>query len=76
MATMTELEKLGVLLPHWMEHNAEHAAEFRGWAAKARDAGREAAAVEIEKAAGALAGANEALSAALRDLAGPAKGDG
>ena len=76
MATMTELEKLGVLLPHWVEHNAEHAAEFRNWAAKARDAGREAAAVEIEKAAGALVGANEALSAALRDRAGPAKGGG
>ena len=28
MGTVTDLEKLRVLLPHWVEHNAEHAAEF------------------------------------------------
>jgi hypothetical protein len=29
---ITDPEKLRVLLPHWIEHNAEHAAEFRQWA--------------------------------------------
>jgi hypothetical protein len=41
MATMTELDKLRALLPHWIEHNAEHAAEFRNWAEKARATGWE-----------------------------------
>jgi len=72
MATMTDLEKLGALLPHWMEHNAEHGAEFRTWANRARDAGRVAAAAEIDQAAAALDRANEALRAALRDLDGSA----
>lgn len=68
MASLTDLEKLRALLPHWMEHNAEHAAEFRAWAEKAREAGHGAAAREIENASGALGRANEALDAALRGL--------
>ena len=49
-----DVEKLRVLLPHWIEHNAEHAAEFRAWAEKAKDA-RE----DVLKAAGQLEAANE-----------------
>ena len=29
---MDETEKLRVLLPHWIEHNGEHAQEFRDYA--------------------------------------------
>ena len=29
MVVMTDLDKLRALLPHWIEHNAEHAAEFQ-----------------------------------------------
>ena len=29
---MDQIEKLRVLLPHWIEHNGEHAAEFRDYA--------------------------------------------
>lgn len=29
---MNDLEKLQVLLPHWIEHNAEHADELSSWA--------------------------------------------
>jgi hypothetical protein len=32
---MKETEKLRVLLPHWIEHNGEHAGEFREWAERA-----------------------------------------
>ena len=32
---MKETDKLRVLLPHWIEHNGEHAGEFRGWADRA-----------------------------------------
>jgi hypothetical protein len=63
----TDLEKLRVLVPHWIEHNAGHAAEFRAWAARAGGAGEDilAAAVQMESA-------NEALQAALEKLGGPA----
>jgi hypothetical protein len=36
---MNEIEKLRVLLPHWIEHNGEHAAECRLWAQRAGAAG-------------------------------------
>jgi hypothetical protein len=51
MATMTDQDKLRALLPHWIEHNAEHAAEFRNWAEKARATGQEEVAEEIALAA-------------------------
>jgi hypothetical protein len=71
MATGTDQDKLRVLLPHWIEHNAEHAAEFRNWAEKARTTGREDVAEEIDLAAKELGWVNEALSAALDRLDGP-----
>jgi hypothetical protein len=63
MATATEQEKLRVLLPHWIEHNAEHAAEFRRWAALAGPAQTDltAAAEQLETANGALTAALEKL---------------
>ena len=63
MPAMTEQDKLRALLPHWIEHNAEHAGEFRRWAEWAG-----AAAVDIELAATQMESANEALTAALEKL--------
>jgi predicted RNA-binding protein len=63
---MNEVEKLRVLIPHWMEHNAEHAEEFRH---RAQQAGE--AAAEILAAAEAMQRVNVALSAALERLGGP-----
>ena len=42
---MNELEKLRVLLPHWIEHNQGHAEECSKWAALA---GQENDANEVE----------------------------
>jgi predicted RNA-binding protein len=61
-----EVEKLRVLIPHWMEHNAEHADEFRR---RAQQAGE--AAGEILTAADAMQRVNTALSGALEKLGGP-----
>jgi hypothetical protein len=55
-----------MLLPHWIEHNAEHAADFRSWAKRA-DEVRE----QIESAARHLEAANETLQKALDKLGGP-----
>jgi hypothetical protein len=72
MATATDQDKLRALLPHWIEHNAEHAAEFRTWAEKARAIGREDVAEDIDLAAKELGWVNEALSTALDRLGEPA----
>lgn len=60
---MDDAEKLKVLLPHWIEHNVEHATEFREWAARAG-----AVEGDLLKAAGKLLDANAALSDALERL--------
>jgi len=60
-----DMEKLRVLLPHWMEHNDEHAADFVGWADKASLAGHEDAAQMIVRAADAI------RQSALEGLGGP-----
>jgi hypothetical protein len=67
---VNDIEKLRVLLPHWLEHNQEHASEFGGWADKAAAAGAEGAAEKIRRAAEAMQDANDALQAALDDLGG------
>ncbi|MBN2043558.1 MAG: hypothetical protein JW757_00955 [Anaerolineales bacterium] len=62
---MNETDKLRVLIPHWIEHNHEHAEEFSQWAEKAANAsGDLLAAVEAIKAA------NQALAAGLEKLGG------
>ena len=66
MATVTEQDKLRTLLPHWIEHNAEHAADFRRWAGLAGEAE-----ADIEAAAARMEAANEALVKALVKLGGP-----
>ena len=34
MIDPTDIDKLRMLIPHWIEHNEGHAAEFRKWATK------------------------------------------
>ena len=70
---MNDQEKVRALLPHWIEHNAEHAAEFRLWAERVRAAGHEEAAEEIALAAKELGWVNEALASALETLGQPIK---
>lgn len=62
---MNERKKLRVLIPHWIEHNEEHAEEFRHWAARAGDA-----AADLEEAATQMTQVNRALAAALEKLGG------
>ena len=62
----SDLEKLQVLLPHWIEHNAEHAAEFRRWAEQAGSA-----AADIVAAAESLETASDRLRQAQEKLGGP-----
>ena len=68
---MTDIEKLRALLPHWMEHNGEHAAEFERWAGTAAAAAHEQAAELIRLAARQMGQANVTLQQALDELGGP-----
>ena len=62
---MNEVEKLRVLIPHWMEHNEEHAEEYRRWAEEAPEASEDLiAAVEV------LSEVNQKLGVALGKLGG------
>ncbi len=62
---MKEIDKLRVLLDHWIEHNEEHAAEFRRWADQAGPA-----APDVLGAAERMEQVNQALAAALAKLGG------
>lgn len=64
---MNEVEKLRVLIPHWIEHNDEHAAEYRRWAEQAGEVSD-----DILAAVQALAQVNRSLSNALQKIGGPA----
>ncbi|MEJ2708263.1 MAG: hypothetical protein P8074_11670 [Anaerolineales bacterium] len=63
---MNDVEKLRVLIPHWIEHNEEHAAEFRRWAERV-----EQTSTDILAAAESIARVNQILAMALEKLGGP-----
>lgn len=69
-AVPDDLAKLRILLPHWIEHNDEHAESFREWAGRARGMGLETVAKQIEVAVERMAACREALAAALKELEG------
>ncbi len=60
---MNELEKLRVLIPHWIERNEEHAQEFRKWAQKSGDISG-----KILFVADSITRANDCLEAALKQI--------
>ena len=62
---MNDQEKLRILLGHWIEHNEEHADEFRRWADKAG-----AATPDVLAAAERMGHVNQALAEALKKLGG------
>ncbi len=63
---MNETDKLRVLIPHWVEHNNEHAQEFLDWAAaQAREIAQ-----DILDAAEAMNRANTHLLSALEKIGG------
>jgi predicted glycosyltransferase len=62
---MEQMEKLRVLLPHWIQHNRGHAEEYGKWSALARQAGETEVADHIESAIAAMNQASELLDKAL-----------
>jgi len=70
----TDIEKLQMLIPHWLQHNEGHGREYAKWAAVAREAGHLTAAECIGQAAELLVKADMALEKALESVGGPDKG--
>jgi hypothetical protein len=71
---LTELEKLRVLIPHWIEHSHSHQHEFGKWVAVAKNEGQEEAAEAIDKALQKLVKADKYLRKALEALGGEVEG--
>ena len=64
----TEMEKLRILLNHWIEHNKEHGEEFREWAEKASGFDKIAVQEGMQDAAQYMDKASESLLRALEGL--------
>jgi fructose-bisphosphate aldolase class 1 len=67
----TDIEKLQMLITHWLQHNESHGKEYAKWAAVARQAGHSSAAECIEQAVDLLAKADKAFVRALESVGGP-----
>ena len=57
-------------MPHWIEHNESHGAEFRKWAAAARVEGAEDVAKLMDKAAANMVATGELLKKTGLDTGG------
>ena len=71
---LSELEKLRVLIPHWIEHSHSHQHEFEKWGAVAKNEGQDEAAEAIDKAMQKLVKADKYLRKALEALGGAMEG--
>lgn len=68
-----DIEKLNILLPHWIEHNDSHLKAYLEWADRLSGEQWAATAGHIREASDAIARANEsfrAAAAAFKDAAG------
>jgi len=74
-ADMNDLEKLQLLLPHWIEHNAEHAGELRSWADSMQHSGNVEVANRLSAAVASLENAGDHLSNLLEEVSGVAGHD-
>ncbi len=74
MAEQDTIKKLQVLLPHWIEHNNNHIAEFRKWEGEARKASGEEVSLLLDKAISDMEKIGKTLSEALGKVGGPLEG--
>ena len=67
---MKEMEKLRVLLPHWIEHNNGHEAECSKWIEIATENGQKEVADNIAEAVKTMQQVNSLLEKALQQAGG------
>lgn len=68
MSDKNSIEKLKVLLPHWIEHNVSHENEFKKWSALAREKNMNDISALIDRAIASMAEADRALEEALKKI--------
>ncbi len=64
----TDMEKIKILLKHWVEHNEEHGEDFQEWAEKAKSHGHTEVHDDILRAVEKMREANEYLLRALENF--------
>lgn len=74
MSDMSGIEKLRVLLPHWLEHNDAHIAEFKKWRGVAREEVDQDVAKLLSEAIQGMEKTGESLAKALDKIGGPKGG--
>jgi hypothetical protein len=67
---MEQMDKLRILMPHWISHNHSHVEEYGKWSAFAREAGEDTVADQIDKAIAAVNQASELLEKAFAAAGG------
>jgi hypothetical protein len=70
METKTTIDKLRVLLPHWVEHNFHHGEDFGKWAKLAREEGHHELAELLDQAISSMEVTDEILEKALGMIGG------
>lgn len=68
---MDNVEKLRVMLQHWIEHNKGHVEEFEKWRKLMADEGHSSPAENITEAVKTMATLNAQLGKALHEIGGP-----
>lgn len=63
---MDDMEKLGKLIPHWAEHNVEHARTYAEWAQKAEAGGK----AELSRVLGRIAEETRKMDALFAEAGG------
>lgn len=66
--TLTDTEKLGKLLEHWIKHNEEHATTYREWSKKANAEELKEVAEILEEATNSTLSLNALFREALKKL--------
>jgi len=73
---MDNVEKLRVMLQHWIEHNKGHVEEFEKWRKTMTEEGQTSVADHITEAVKMMATVNAQLGKALHEVGGPNKSEG
>ena len=68
---MDKMQKLSIVIEHWIEHNEAHTVEYQKWAQTAGEMGLKLVKEEIEEAIGKLLQSNSHLEKALKALKSP-----
>ena len=75
MSEKTGIEKLRILLPHWIEHNNSHIAEFSKWRqVAAAESGNKVIDERLAEAVAAMKKAGAALDEVLIELGSAPEG--